>query len=119
MKIEKLVQILNSIPKGIKEKRKRYTIIACALDKKGKVLSIKTNNYRCSHPKQKYFADLVGRPEAIYLHAEIASLISAKKEVHKLMIARVDAYGNPVPAKPCPICQKAIEEYGVKIIEYT
>ena len=64
MKISKLVQILNSMP--VQEKsgrtRKRYMIIACALDKKGKVLSVRTNDYLCSHPLQKHFAVLVGKP---------------------------------------------------------
>jgi deoxycytidylate deaminase len=99
--------------------RKRYKVIACALDKKGRVLAIRTNDYKCSHPLQKHFAVLSGKPEAIFLHAEIAALIASKKEVYKLLIARIDKNGNPVPAKPCPICEKAIVAFGVKEIEYT
>jgi len=121
MKIQKLVSILTTMPPQNQSEgsRKRYKIIACALDKKGKVLAIRTNDYECSHPLQKHFAVLVGKPEAIFLHAEIAALIAAKKEVHKLLIARVDKNGKPLPAKPCPICEKAIEAFGVKEIEYT
>lgn len=118
--ISKLVEVLKSTPKhNTKSLRKQYTIIACALDKKGKVLSMRTNNYKCSHPLQKHFAVLVGKPDAIFLHAEVATLIAAKKEVHKLLIARIDSNGNPLPAKPCPICEKAISAFGVKEIEYT
>lgn len=121
MKMNKLIGILRDMPSliQIKNTRKKYKIIACALDKKGKVLSMKTNDYDCSHPLQKRFAEKVGRPEAIFLHAEIATLIAAKKEVHKLLIARVDCEGKPLPAKPCPICEKAIEAFGVKEVEYT
>lgn len=121
MKIEKLVSILHEMPKPkqVKSSRKKYKIIACALDKKGKVLAMRTNDYECSHPLQKHFAVLVGKPESIFLHAEIATLIAARKEVHKLLIARVDKNGNPMSAKPCPICEKAIEAFGVKEIEYT
>ncbi|QXO11278.1 hypothetical protein pEaSNUABM19_00132 [Erwinia phage pEa_SNUABM_19] len=121
MKITKLVGILKDMPQKKKSSstRKRYTIIACALDKKGRVLSMRTNDYNCSHPLQKYFAEQVGKPEAIFLHAEVATLIAARKEVHKLLIARIDVKGNPLPAKPCPICEKAIAAFGVKEIEYT
>jgi deoxycytidylate deaminase len=121
MKMKKLIGILKDMPSllQVKNTRKKYKIIACALDKKGKVLSMKTNDYDCSHPLQKHFAVQVGRPEAIFLHAEIATLIAAKKVVHKLLIARVDCEGNPLPAKPCPICEKAIEAFGVKEVEYT
>ncbi|SOK58937.1 hypothetical protein [Yersinia phage fHe-Yen9-03] len=121
MKISKLIGILNNMP--IKKKsnttRKHYTIIACALDKKGRVLSMRTNDYNCSHPLQKHYAEKVGRPEAIFLHAEVATLIAARKEVYKLLIARIDVKGNPLPAKPCQICEKAIAAFGVKEIEYT
>lgn len=121
MKLEKLIGILRDMPQHqqVKCTRKKYKIIACALDKKGKVLAMRTNEYNCSHPLQKHFAVLAGKPEAIFLHAEIAALIAARKEVHKLLIARIDKKGNPLSAKPCPICEKAIEAFGVKEIEYT
>lgn len=102
-----------------KSTRRRYRILAVALDKKGKVLAMRTNDYSCTHPLQKYFAEQVGLPESIYLHAEIATIIAARKMIHTLLIARVDSYGNPVPAKPCRICMKAIEAYGVQNIIYT
>ncbi len=121
MKLAKLVGILKGMPTFVKVKhtRKRYTVIACALDRKGRVLAFRTNDYTCTHPLQKHFAVLAGRPESIFLHAEIATLIASRSEVHKLLIARVDADGNPVSAKPCTICQLAIEQFGVKEIEYT
>lgn len=121
MKITKLVGILNDMQQKKKSSasRKQYTIIACALDKKGRVLAMRTNDYQCSHPLQKYYAEKVGKPDAIFLHAEIATLIASRKEVYKLLIARVDKQGNPLLAKPCTICEKAIVAFGVKEIEYT
>lgn len=121
MKISKLIGILRNMPhpEQLKCTRKKYKIIACALDRKGKVLAMRTNDYECSHPLQKHFAVLAGKPEAIFLHAEIATLIAAKKEVHKLLIARIDKNGNPLSAKPCPICERAIKFFGVKELEYT
>lgn len=120
MNIERLIKKAHAMPDHPKSKgRKRQKLLACALDKKGKVLSIRSNDYQCSHPVQKHFAELVGRPDAIYLHAEISALIAAKKEVYKMIVVRVDADGSPVLAKPCKICERAMKEYGVKVIEYT
>lgn len=121
MKIEKLVALLGEMPPLINDRstRRKYRIIAAALDKKGRVLAVRTNDYQCSHPLQKYFAQQVGSPESIFLHAEIATLIAARKEVHTLLVARINAAGEPVPANPCPICSKAIEAFGVKEVIHT
>lgn len=121
MHLNKLVSMLASYPVLVQNKneRRKYRVIACTLDKKGKVLSTRTNNYQSTHPLQKHFAVLVGKPDSVFLHAEIAALIAAKKEVHTILIARVDSKGDPVPAKPCKICQKAIEAYGVVNIIHT
>ena len=120
MNIQKLIKKAQQMPDHPKSNgRKRQKLLACALDKKGKVLSIRSNDYECSHPIQKQFAEKVGRPDAIYLHAEISALIAAKKEVYKMIVVRVDAEGNPVLAKPCKICERAMKDYGVAVIEYT
>lgn len=118
--LQKLVKVLRNIPPLEQTgDRKRFRVIARALDKKGRVLSTKTNTYNVSHPVQKHFAVLAGRPEAIFLHAEIAALIAAKSEVHTLLIARIDTRGNPIKAAPCEICTIAIKRYGVKEIIHT
>lgn len=122
-KLEKLVQdLLNMPPMKFKDSsasRRRYRVIARALDKRGRVICTRTNTYTTSHPVQKHFAVKVGKPESIYLHAEIATLLAARQDVHTLLIARVDSHGNPVTAKPCEICSIAIEQYGVKEIIHT
>lgn len=121
MDIDRLIKKAIQVPDPPKStsSRKRHKLLACALDKKGRVLAIRSNDYECSHPVQKYFAEKVGRPDAIYLHAEISCLVASKKEVYKMIVVRVDSDGNPVLAKPCSICQAAMKEYGVKVIEYT
>lgn len=121
-KLAKLVQDLRDMPplelqKGLS--RKQYRVIARALDRRGRVICTRTNTYKTSHPVQKHFAVKVGRPDAIFLHAEISVLLASRQEVHTLLIARIDSNGNPVSAKPCEICSIAIEQYNVKEIIHT
>ena len=119
-KLEKLIQELRDMPPVPQYGgRRQFRVIARALDKKGKVLSTRTNTYSTSHPQQKHFAVLAGRPDAIYLHAEIATLLAAKKDVHTLLVARINNKGVPVSAKPCDICTIAINVYGVKEVIHT
>lgn len=120
-KLQKLVDELRQMP-PIEQvgTYKRYRVIARALDKKGRVLSTKTNSYTQTHPVQKGYAVKAGRPQGEYLHAEVASLLAARgANVHTLLIARINKDGVPVPAKPCEICELAIKEYGVKEIIHT
>lgn len=121
--IQKLVSVLKNIPPLPQNGgRKQHRVIARALDKKGRILATKTNTYTVSHPVQKHFAVLAGRPEAIFLHAEIATLIACKaanKNVHTLLIARIDNAGEPIKAAPCEICSIAIQQFGVKEIIHT
>ncbi|WEM33206.1 hypothetical protein EJP02_145 [Escherichia phage EJP2] len=121
-KLERLVNELRTLPPLELDEgagRRRYRVIARALDKRGRVICTRTNTYKTSHPVQKHFALKVGRPDAIFLHAEISVLLSAKQDVHTLLIARIDSNGNPALAKPCEICSIAIQQYGVKEIIHT
>jgi tRNA(Arg) A34 adenosine deaminase TadA len=64
--------------------------------------------------------ELLGHSERIYLHAEVQALLRAgDKKVHRLVVQRFDSEGKPALAKPCPICRKALELYGVKELCYT
>jgi len=100
---------------------KRYDIVATVFDKRGRVLGVGKNSYERTHPRQSKLAERVGLPHKIYLHSEISALIKALKRgiPHKIKIERYDASGRPKLAKPCPICDLAIKEAGVKFIEYT
>lgn len=99
--------------------RKKYSITALAYDKKGRLLSVGRNSYVKTHRLQAMYSKKVGRPNAIFLHAEIDALVKARGEVYKLVILRYQSDQKPACAKPCPACRLAIEDYGVKIVEHT
>ena len=99
--------------------KRRFSITALAYDRKGRLLSAGTNSYIKTHPLQAKYAKLSKRPQAIYMHAEIAALIKARGKIHKMVVTRFDTMGNPVNAKPCPACTLALKDYGVKVIEHT
>ena len=100
--------------------KQKHIIKATIYDKRGRILSIGYNKYEKSHPKQKEYADRVGLPFKQFLHAEIAALVKVRSGIpHKIKIERYGKNGQPLCAKPCPICQLAIQEAQIKIIEYT
>lgn len=101
--------------------RRKFDIKATIYDKKGRILSVGENSYMKSHPFQGKLAKAAGRPEAIYLHAEIAALVKLKDwaKAHRIKVERYDVHGNPVLAKPCPICQSALQRTGINVIEHT
>ena len=100
--------------------RTKPIIVARAYDKKGRLISRAVNSYKQTHPIQAKYAILANQSARIFLHAEIACLLRAgTKKIYKLVIERYYANGEPALAKPCPVCQKAIEDWGIKIVEYT
>lgn len=101
--------------------RKKYTLSAAVYDKRGRLLSRGENSYCKTHPLQGQLAIKANKPDAIYLHAEIQALVRLKDwtKAHKIVVQRFDVHGNPVNAKPCKICQMAIEHAGIKYIEHT
>lgn len=98
----------------------RYRILALCKDKNGNVISRGINSYSKSHPLQAYFAKKVGRPEQIYLHAEIQAILRAKEQqIDTIEIYRVNFNFTQQNARPCPICMEAIKAFGIKHIFYT
>ena len=98
----------------------RQQITAVIFDKRGRVLSIGQNSYVKTHPLQAHYASKVGLDPKIYLHAEVAALVKLRKgKPHKILIERFGKKGQPLTAKPCPICEQAIRQAGIKRIEYT
>ncbi len=99
----------------------KHLVTATCYDKRGRILSKATNDYRKSHPIQAHFAKLSGNPEAVYLHAEIAALLrcSDDRPPHHIKIERYKKDGSPGLAKPCKACELALKAYGVKLITYT
>ena len=100
--------------------RKKFILKATTYDRKGNVIAVGFNSYIKTHPKQSTMAAKVGMNEKQTLHAEIAAIIRSKRHViHKIKVERYDSCGNPKMAKPCPVCELAIKEAGIKFVEYT
>lgn len=103
-----------------RNRKQRQDITAIAYDKRGRIISVGKNSYVKTHPLQASFAKSIGKPDACYLHAEIDALIKARgRTVHRLFVSRVNKHGQYCLARPCPSCQRAIEHFGVKIVEHT
>lgn len=99
----------------------KHNITAILYDRKGKILSIGKNSYVKTHPLQAKSAQAVGEDYKIFLHAEVDALVRAKDwgKAHKLVITRFTKDGKPALAKPCKICQHAINMAGIKYVEHT
>ncbi len=99
----------------------RFDITAIIYDKRGKVLSIGKNSYVKTHPLQNHHACKVGLPDKQFLHAEIHSIALCRQldKAHKIVVMRFDKSGEEKNAKPCPVCQSAIEAAGIKFVEHT
>jgi deoxycytidylate deaminase len=69
----------------------------------------------------KKHGDLVGLPNKTFLHAEVHAIVKCKnlEKAHKMHVFRFDANGKPRNAKPCPVCQSAINEAGIEHVEWT
>ena len=99
----------------------KYRVTAIIYDKRGRVISVGQNSYIKTHPLQRHHAELVGMPEKLYLHAEVSAITKCKniESAHKILVTRYNKRGEPVLAKPCPICFSAIKSTKIKHIEYT
>jgi len=96
-----------------------HKVKATIYNKAGRIVSIGFNSYVKTHPLQCRYARLAGMPEKVYLHAEIDALIKAKGRGYRIFIERYNKNGKPLLAKPCPICQLAIDKAGLSVIQYT
>lgn len=96
-----------------------HTLIAIAVDSSGIIIAKGTNSYSKTHPVQADYAKKIGKHDAIYLHAEIAALVKCRRDPHMMFVFRFNKKGEPVLAKPCPICSLAMKEAGIKKVVYT
>lgn len=100
--------------------KQKPILVAHAYNKRGRLIARATNSYSQTHPIQAKYARLAGKPLNIYLHAEIACLLrTGTEKVNRLTVERYNKKGEPMLAKPCPICSLAIKDWGVQVIEYT
>ena len=97
----------------------KYKVAASCEDKHGRTLSIATNSYTKTHPTQSRLARKVGFFEKQFLHAEIAALVKCRGVPYRIRVVRVNRQGELRRAKPCLICQLAIKEAGIKLVEYS
>jgi deoxycytidylate deaminase len=100
---------------------RKHHVTAIIEDKRKKVLSIGSNSFVKTHPWQAKLAASVGEFDKIYLHAEVAAIIRCRnlEDAHTIKIFRYDYKGRPVNAKPCRVCESAIEQTNIKHIIYT
>jgi len=98
-----------------------HEITAIIKDKKGNILSIGKNSYTKTHPYQAKCADSVGLPEKIYLHAEIDAIIRCTdiSKAYSIHTFRQGKSGKWLLAKPCPVCQQAINKTPIKKVFHT
>lgn len=104
------------------KKQKRFKLKATIRDKRGKILSIGFNSYVKTHPTQYHYAKKMGKPDAVFLHAEISALVKCKdlKNAYSIHVERYSKKtGRPLLAKPCPICMEAIKQAGITHVKYT
>ena len=92
---------------------------ATVYNAKGHIIAKGVNSYSKSHPKQAKFAKQAGNPKAVFLHAEIAAIVKCRQKPHRISVIRYMKDGTTGNAKPCAICELAIREAGIKLIEYS
>jgi len=88
---------------------------AVLFDRSGKILSAKSNSLK-THPKLAKFTDYP------YLHAESACIIGHGMDNCdglSLLVLRVLKNNQVSLSKPCIICQRVIEDAGLKSVYYT
>lgn len=101
--------------------KKRQSIKAVIYDRRGRVISIGHNSYLKTHPMQAQHARAAGEPDRTFLHAEIHAIVRCRdiSKADKIFVSRWDHNGRPKLAKPCKICQSAIDAAGIKKIFHT
>jgi hypothetical protein len=99
----------------------RQNITALIYDKRGRVISVGKNSYVKTHPLQAKFARQHGESYKQFLHAEIHAITRCKdlSKAHRIFVVRYNKAGQPMLAKPCPICASAISEAGIRFVEHT
>jgi tRNA(Arg) A34 adenosine deaminase TadA len=99
----------------------KQSIYAIATGKNDRILAEAGNYYNTTHPVQSKYANIVNNHKQ-FLHAEIHVLIKlyrTHKEASKIFVARSNYKAEPLLAMPCPVCQLALKESGIKKIFHT
>lgn len=101
--------------------RQRQDLTALIYDKRGRVLSIGKNSYVKTNTHMAEHARLVGQPEKIYLHAEVAAILKCKdlSRAWRIKVFRFFKDGTEANAAPCAVCRSAISATQIRYIEHT
>lgn len=99
----------------------KQDMTAIIYDRKGRVLSVGKNSYFKTHTLQAKHAEKVGMPDKQYLHAEIHAITKCRDldKAYRIFVTRIGKNGQPMLAKPCPVCESAIRATGIEIVEWT
>ena len=102
-------------------RKQQQDMTAIIYDRKGKVLSVGRNSYVKTHTLQAKHAEKVGLPDKQFLHAEVHAITKCRdlSKAHRIAVYRYGKSGQPLLAKPCPVCQSAIESVGIEIVEWS
>jgi deoxycytidylate deaminase len=112
--LNKAIKLASELPLN------KQRVCAIITTRQWKILSIGFNSFTKTAPKQKYFAFKANQPSKKYLHGEIHALLRCRSDkAYAIYVARVDRFGRPLFAKPCPVCQFAIAESNIREINYT
>lgn len=96
-------------------------IVAVIYDRRGRVLSVGQNSYIKTHPLQALHAHRTGLHQKIYLHAEISAITRCPdiSKAYRMLVTRYDRQGQPVLAKPCPVCESALRATPIRHVDHT
>ena len=102
--------------------------LAAAIVCRNRIISVGMNSMK-SHPMAAKYGK---NPHAIFLHAEVAAIKNALREIEVDDFTKCDIYITRVKkekpftnkyvwglAKPCSGCERAIAEFGLKRVIYT
>lgn len=102
--------------------------MAAAIVQRNRIISVGINSMK-THPLQAKYGK---NKHAVFLHAEIAAIKNALREIEVDDFAKCDIYIARIKkerpftkkyvwglAKPCCGCERAIAEFGIKRVIYT
>jgi len=98
----------------------RHNLTAFVYDKRNRLIAVGRNSYTKTHPLMAKAGQAVGKPNTIFLHAEIDALVKVKdwSKIEKMVVVRYTRDGQPALAKPCPVCQRILKPLNI-IVEHT
>ena len=110
---KKFLSLAMKVAENSELRHKHGTVLV----KSGRVISVGVNKQR-NHPS----VVTPGREKTeCGIHAEIVAINNAGDNVKGaiLFVARVNKKGMPLLSKPCPMCQKTIDNSGIKEVVWT